>query len=388
MEKEIRKMRRPNGNGSLYFSNNYWFFAKSMSINGVKKRVKTRANTKIEAIRKFYEKYGDDNSLSAKDKETILFNEVFLYWLMNIKKLCVSSSTFYSNLIVYRLYIKPYFENKYINVVNNNTLLIYFNYLLNKQLSKNSFMKTKFLINQFSRFLVLNNYIDTYPIILNNIKYPYEKCENKYKALPIELRQSFIANLNNHLPLKTICLLGLYAGLRIGEILSLKWDDIDLDKRAVYVNSSLVNDYTFDKNGNTILCKKKIGTTKTQCSLRVVPIIDELYKALIEWKVIQGYRHKYSRDSLLFGNDSLLRSYSGTKRLLDRFNKEYGYENYNIHFHSFRHTFATILFEKKVNPKIIQLLLGHKSVKTTLEIYNNVNIYNDEMLEIIQDAFK
>ena len=113
-----------------------------------------------------------------------------------------------------------------------------------------------------------------------------------------------------------------------------------------------------------------------------------MYKALIEWKVIQGYKHKYSQNSLLFGNDSLLRSYSGTKRLLDRFNKKYGYENYNIHFHSFRHTFATILFEKKVNPKIIQLLLGHKSVKTTLEIYNNVNIYNDEMLKIIQDAFK
>ena len=81
-----------------------------MSINGVKKRVKTRANTKIEAIRKFYEKYGDDNSLSAKDKEAILFNEVFLYWLMNIKKLCVSSSTFYSNLMVYRLYIKPFIK--------------------------------------------------------------------------------------------------------------------------------------------------------------------------------------------------------------------------------------------------------------------------------------
>ena len=78
----------------------------------------------------------------------------------------------------------------------------------------------------------------------------------------------------------------------------------------------------------------------------------------------------------------------GDKRLLDRFNKNYGYENYNIHFHSFRHTFATLLFEKKVNPKIIQLLLEHKSVKTTLEIYNNVNIYNDEMLKIIQDAFK
>ena len=83
-----------------------------------------------------------------------------------------------------------------------------------------------------------------------------------------------------------------------------------------------------------------------------------------------------------------MRSYSGTKRLLDRFNKKYDYKNYNIHFHSFRHTFVTILFEMKVNPQIIQLLLGHKSVKTTLEIYNNVNIYNDEILKIIQNAFQ
>lgn len=41
----------------------------------------------------------------------------------------------------------------------------------------------------------------------------------------------------------------------------------------------------------TVLSKKKIETTKTQCGLRVVPIIDELYKALIDWKVIQGFKH-------------------------------------------------------------------------------------------------
>ena len=65
-----------------------------------------------------------------------------------------------------------------------------------------------------------------------------------------------------------------------------------------------------------------------------------------------------------------------------------GLNKFNVHFHTFRHTFATMLFEKKINPKIIQLLLGHKSVKTTLEIYNNVSIYNKEMLEIINNVFK
>ena len=90
----------------------------------------------------------------------------------------------------------------------------------------------------------------------------------------------------------------------------------------------------------------------------------------------------------MFDHENDLRSYSGTRRLLKRFNDKYGFSKYDIHFHTFRHTFATMLFEKKINPKIIQLLLGHKSVKTTLEIYNNVSIYNKEMLEIINNVFK
>ncbi len=65
MKNEIRKVRRPNGEGSLYYysKNGYWYYAKRLAINGVRKRVKTCAKTKIEAIRKFYDKYGDDNSL-------------------------------------------------------------------------------------------------------------------------------------------------------------------------------------------------------------------------------------------------------------------------------------------------------------------------------------
>ena len=176
--------------------------------------------------------------------------------------------------------------------------------------------------------------------------------------------------------------------MRIGEILSLRWKDIDLDKRVIYINSSLTKTYQFNNNGETISNKRKIGTTKTNCSIRAVPIIDELYKTLTEWKVLQLVANGKVKDSLLFDHENDLRSYSGTRRLLKRFNDKYGFSKYDIHFHTFRHTFATMLFEKKINPKIIQLLLGHKSVKTTLEIYNNVSIYNKEMLEIINNVFK
>lgn len=388
MKKEIRKTRRPNGDGSLYYSaNGYWYFAKRMFINGERKRVKTSAKTKIEAIRKFYEKYGDDNTLSIEDKNNLQINEVLIYWLMNVKRLSVSSSTLCSNLMAYRLYIKPYFENKTLSVVNNNTLLVFFNHLLNNNIPKSMFLKIKFVINQFVSYLVLNNYIESYPLILNSIKYPKSRDEIKYKALPKEIRQNYIEKLNNHQPLKSLCYLGLYAGMRIGEILSLRWKDIDLDKRVVYINSSLTKTYQFNNDGETISNKRKIGTTKTNCSIRAVPIIDELYKTLTEWKVLQLVINSKNMDSLLFDHENDLRSYSGTRRLLKRFNDKYGFSKYDIHFHTFRHTFATMLFEKKVNPKIIQLLLGHKSVKTTLEIYNNVNDNIDELIIYVNNLF-
>lgn len=388
MKKEIKKTRRPNGDGSLYYSaNGYWYFAKRMVINGERKRVKTSAKTKIEAIRKFYEKFGDDNSLSIDDKNNLQINEVLIYWLMNVKRLSVCSSTLCSNLMVYRLYIKPYFENKTLSIINNNSLLVFFNYLLNNNIPKSMFLKTKFVLNQFASYLVLNNYIESYPLILNNIKYPKSRDKIKYKALPKEIRQDYIKKLNNHQPLKTLCYLGLYAGMRIGEILSLRWKDIDLDKRVIYINSSLTKTYQFNNDGETISNKRKIGTTKTNCSIRAVPIIDELYTTLTEWKVLQLVVNSKDKDSLLFDHENDLRSYSGTRRLLKRFNDKYGFTKYDIHFHTFRHTFATMLFEKKVNPKIIQLLLGHKSVKTTLEIYNNVNDNIDELIIYVNNLF-
>ena len=59
--------------------------------------------------------------------------------------------------------------------------------------------------------------------------------------------------------------------------------------------------------------------------------------------------------------------------IFDRFIKRDNLGKYNIHFHSLRHTFSNMLFEMNENPKVIQKLLGHKDVKTTITVYNSVN---------------
>ena len=48
-------------------------------------------------------------------------------------------------------------------------------------------------------------------------------------------------------------------------------------------------------------------------------------------------------------------------------------QKYNIHIHGLRHTFSNMLFEMNENPKVIQQLLGHRDVKTTITVYNSVD---------------
>ena len=61
------------------------------------------------------------------------------------------------------------------------------------------------------------------------------------------------------------------------------------------------------------------------------------------------------------------------KSILERFLKAHELDKYGIHFHRLRHTYSNMLFENNENPKVIQALLGHKSVKTTITTYNSVD---------------
>ena len=211
----------------------------------------------------------------------------------------------------------------------------------------------------------------------------------KYKALPNEIRKDFILSLDNNKMIKVICYLGLYAGMRIGEILSLTWESVDLDNKIIKVKQSLSQNVKFDKMGKVIGREKVISYTKTECSARFIPIPDILHKLLVEWKnernIISQIKGS-SANKYVIGDDKI-KSYSSVKKQLKRFLDKNNYTEYKIHFHTMRHTYATMLLERSVNPKIVQFLLGHQSVKTTLEIYNNIENSPNQWISILNNVF-
>lgn len=106
---------------------------------------------------------------------------------------------------------------------------------------------------------------------------------------------------------------------------------------------------------------------------------DIFLEVLNDWKKCQWVRKELTGVDLLapsaivFSNyDGTVRTYSGTRKIFTNFAKKHGFYG-KIYFHTLRHTYSTMLFEANENPKVIQQLLGHKDVKTTITVYNNVN---------------
>ena len=97
-----------------------------------------------------------------------------------------------------------------------------------------------------------------------------------------------------------------------------------------------------------------------------------------------------SPTSFVFANDDgSYRTYSGTRKIFDRFKRRNGLDKFNIHFHGLRHTFSNMLFEMNENPKVIQQLLGHRDVKTTITVYNSVdNKYIRQTMEKFNEKVK
>ena len=123
---------------------------------------------------------------------------------------------------------------------------------------------------------------------------------------------------------------------------------------------------------------------------------DLLIQTLQDYKIsqdINGGEHNInltSENSLVFcNNDGTVRTYYGTKKIFYRFLEKYRLDKYNIHFHTLRHTFSNMLFEADQNPKVIQALLGHKSIKTTITTYNSVDkSYFQKATDVINKNFK
>jgi integrase len=167
--------------------------------------------------------------------------------------------------------------------------------------------------------------------------------------------------------LETLYVLGIHSGLRQGELLRLKWEDVDLEAGTSQVRRTLAT----TKDGPVLTAPKIKGSRRTVKLTRsaVNTLRSHLERQMAE---IDRAGSLWQENGLVFASEDgepLDRRYL-TSRRFKALQKRAGLPE--LRFHDLRHTSATLLLSKNVNPKIVSEMLGHAIIAITLDTYSHV----------------
>lgn len=315
--------------------------------------------------------YKPNNSLTP-------INEVYDSWFETYKT-TVKESTWMKTELRMKKYILPTFGDMHIEKIDTK--------IAQKEINKwaKKFGMYTVLLNYLKKigdFAVTLELIDSNPfnkvVKPKQIK-PKNKKEKELKFYTKEQLKVFLdhtdiraAEIPGSSPIqkyyaefdKAVFRLLAFSGARIGELLALKWSDVNFDTNTLTISKTLSQ----TKKGYVV------STTKTDKSNRVIPMDPITMEKLKYWRLRQkeffflnGIKQVSEvftdiKGNMIFRTDLYQRS----KRIAEKASL------HNIGCHGFRHTHASILFESNANFKEVQERLGHSSIDITMDVYTHL----------------
>lgn len=379
MEKRKRRNTKVksagNGEGSLYYSKalKKWVYYYT-EPNKTRKAIKQRKNETVTDFKKrvigIKSKIYNGNYIS-KSSET--FSSILInFYDRKLKDNVISESSYliYQRIIdIIRKKAKFFdypIQKISVNDIENfkDSIRIYSNESINKIWGC---LKIVFKIAYFRRIIDYNIMLD------ETLKKPFSiKLTPKIEALNTEEEKSLIEKLEkSRSTYRYACLLQLYTGARMGEILAICRDCIDLENNTLTIKRTI----TKDKNGKLRLSEHTKGykitsnTDKGKRTFTMRPEVLKIIKALLD-------RKRKNPKGLLFWDKKKhkLISPNYINQFLKTLNKNSEITDKPLHTHVLRHTFITRCVECGMNLKAIQYLVGHiRGSSITLDIYTTIS---------------
>lgn len=337
-------------------------------IKTTRRNFKTKKEAQL-ALSKLQVDFNNQNN--QLNTQSITFKQLYDLWLEQYR-LKVKPST----VATARRFIEDYCLQYFGNLQVRKISVPYCQKIVNKWHSEyKQYHYFRKVVGQVLQFGIQMELIESNPMrkTLLPRKKEVETFPNFYTKQQLE---RFFICLNKHIEasgrtstkLLAFFRLLAFTGMRKSEALSLQWKDIDFMKKRVTIGKTLA----LDENKTII-----IQEPKTKNSQRIITLDKVTLKILKEWRINQkewylnfGYNTS-SPNQFLFTNkfNELYYPQAPNDWLYHILEK---YDLSKITLHGFRHTHASLLFESGASIKEVQERLGHKDVKTTMNIYAHV----------------
>ena len=364
-------MRQANvsGKGAIFqVSDTKWIAKICLGVDENGKPIIKQFSGKTEAIAKKklreFKKTADYAEKHLPSTDTV--KAYFTAWMKDYRfhKLKPSSYDRLESTVVNHIF--PHLGNMKVDKVTRNHIQGLINQLYSeKNLSYSSIKKVYVALNACYKHALIEGTVLRNPCVGISLPSASERTKEVVSLSEEEVEQlrTAITSTENSCPFAHAYLLILNTGLRMGEALSLRWEDIDFANKTITVNKNNILSKKRDENGDRLggYELQTQSTTKTASGKRTIPMNRSAEAALLELKKGNHTPHvivNSKQHSVLPNN--FAKSFKGILKRAEM-------ASYGIH--ALRHTFASMLFSKGVDVKIVSKLLGHSSVKITYDTY-------------------
>jgi integrase len=353
--------RRGHHEGSVYFdkSRNQWVAAITISTG---KRKKFYFEKKADALKKKNEALRELEQGTLATGSQRKLGEFIESWLEEVHKdnLRVSTYVKYKKLVKY---IVADLGQVWLQKLTPEQVQRFYAKKRQEGLSSKTIHEIHGVLHLALKHAVRWNYVSRN--VCDLIDSP-RVASRKGTPLTVEQAKKLVESLKGH-RLELVVMTALITGMRRGEILALRWADIDMERRVLQVLRTVDYIHPFGYVENE---------PKTKTGKRLIDLPEFYIAILQQHKVKQDEQRlkageKWENRDLVFPDRT--GGYMSPSHLDDDFGKLVkSAELPHVPFHDLRHSAATILISMGVHPKVIQELLGHSDISITLGIYGHL----------------
>jgi len=372
-----KKKQRGNGAGTVYPRKNkdgkVTGYRGSYIVNG--KRYYVSAKTKTETEQRLRQAMTDADRGLVFEAGALVLSDYLDTWLRSIED-TVRQRTWERYEQIVRVHLKPTLGRLKLKSLTPTHLRGLYREKLDAGASNRTVQYVHTTLRKALQDAVTDDLIPRN--VADGIKAPRPK-KKEINPLSPEQSRMFLEAIRDD-PLEALYVLAIHRGLRQGELLGLKWDDVDLEAGTLQVRRTL----SLTRDGHVMEQPKNgKGRSVELTQSAAYALRSHLQRQL---KEIEALGDEYHDQGLIFPGEKgqPMRPWTLTRKL-QRILERVGLPH--IRFHDLRHTCATLLLGKGVHPKFVQELLGHATISITLDTYSHIiPAMGDQTRKAIEDV--